>query len=718
MLYVDKYTISWFLQIKKSHIMIALTSVMLLLFFIPLFTYIYFAADLTSKEKLMNKNDQGITLLDLQNRPFFTFYQAKYKTFASISEIPKQTKEAVIATEDKGFYRHPGFSIKSIARSVVQDFKAKGLNYGGSTLTQQLVKNSLLTSKKDFIRKYQEIVLAAEVERRFSKDEILEMYLNSVYFGNGAFGVKEAAQSYFAKDANDLDIAQSAFLAGLLEAPSYLSSPSGKLTEAVNRQHYVLSRMKEQGYISQEQLAQAENEKLDFKNDNDDIRYAAPHFALMVKDELIKMYGEETVARSGFRVKTTINLDWQKYAEEVVNTQLDKLAPDQATNAAVVVEDPKTGEIRVLVGSRSWYNDQFGKVNMAEALRSPGSSFKPIVYLSALEGNIITPATILKDQPTTFRNDPNSTDPSVAYYKPVDYDRRFRGPVTVRRALSNSLNIPAVEVMNKVGIQRTLEMAKRLGITTLGGPSDYGLSLVLGTGEVPLVEMTNAYATFANQGRENQPTTIAQIYDKTGNLIYEHTPQNELVVDPKFAFLLSSILSDNQTRAEEFGNLLTISRPAAVKTGTAEDWKDSWTLGYTPSLTIGVWVGNNDNSSMREVAGSLGAAPIWKVLMEKFLAGTAKEDFEIPDGVVAEKICPWNGLSAKDASISGTISEYFVEGTAPVGRCIAPKVEPPKQDNKPSGSSQPSPTPQHSQMSQQGVQIIQTNKLQQQSKNS
>ncbi|MCL5784862.1 MAG: PBP1A family penicillin-binding protein [Patescibacteria group bacterium] len=674
----------------RRDLLVAFFAVTIFLCLIPILTYIHFASDLAPRETLINHNDQGIKLFDSKSRLFFTFYDAKLKKEVPLSNIPKVTQQAIIAMEDKDFYSHPGFSITAMIRAFFEDIQGKQLTYGASTITQQLVKNSLLNPRKDFLRKAQEIVLSQELERRYTKNQILEMYLNSVYFGEGSFGVEEAADIYFNKHAKDLNLAQSAILAAVLPAPSRLSLLNGDLTEAKRIQALVLDKMVEQKYITPEQKDEALKEDIGLDPHQNDLNATAPHFALMVRDQLIKQYGEEVVARSGFKVKTTLDLDWQKYAEKSVARQVENLRFNNVSNGSAVVMDPKTSEVKALVGSKDWNNSSFGKVNIAVSLRSPGSAFKPIVYIRAFEENFLTPATILQDEPTRFANFDEkkffarfptraaalynlANDPN-AYYRPVDYDRRYRGPVTVRRALSNSLNIPAVSVLQKIGVPDALDSAKNLGITTLGDPENYGLALVLGTGEVKLLELTNAYAVFANKGYRNEPTLILEIADKKGNLIYKYQPNPTRVVDEKYTFLISSILSDNKARAEVFGTALNISRPAAVKTGTAEEFKDAWTIGYTPSLVVGVWVGNNYNEPMDGVAGSLGAAPIWQDLMEKFLKGTPIEQFTPPEGIVKIPTCGSNPVSK--IATSSAAFEYFVKGTEPLKNCLTNTATP------------------------------------------
>ncbi|KKR80673.1 MAG: penicillin-binding protein, 1A family, nonfunctional [Candidatus Daviesbacteria bacterium GW2011_GWA1_41_61] len=657
------------LNLKRKFLAIFL-ALTLFLSLVPIITYATYIPDLDSKEEIMNKSSTGVVLFDRNNQPFFTFYQGRERQAVPLDEISPYLQMATVASEDKEFYSHYGFSPKAIVRALITDIKRGNFASGGSTITQQLVKNALLSPDKSITRKIQEILLAQELERRYNKNEILEMYLNSVYFGEGAFGVEEAAGRYFDKKSPDLNLAEAALLVGLLPAPSKLSPLSNDLTEIKKRQELILQKMMEQKMISDEDRLKAEKETLKFKPKANDLNTTGVHFAIMVKDELIAHYGEDKVSRSGFKVKTTLDLNFQTQAEQVVKQQLKILAPNNVSNAAIVVEDPKTGEIKALVGSKDWGAEGFGKVNVAVMPRQPGSSFKPIVYAAALEEKVITPATILWDQPTTFATN----------YRPKNYDGKFRGPVTARRALANSLNVPSVEVLSKLGVSSAVEMAQRVGITTIEDPQRYGLSLVLGAGEVKLLDITNAYATFANMGLKNDPSFILEIKDKYDQVIYTHQAKPKKVLNSEVAFLISSILSDSGARAEIFGTVLNISRKVAVKTGTSESYRDSLTIGYTPSLAIGVWVGNNDGRPMNSVAGSLGAAPIWKQLMEKFLQGTPKEQFIQPEGIVTYT-CR---------------REYFIKGTEPTAGCASSTPSPtvtisptPPQEGKKSALNQP-----------------------------
>jgi len=652
------------------------------LLLVPLFTYIYFARDIKDKESIMNRNNGGVTLVDRNGKEFFSFYQPKQKTYVTLTDIPLFAQKAAISSEDKQFYTHNGFSVSGIARAFVTDIFTRQLAYGGSTITQQLVKNALLTSQKNFLRKYEELVLSFEIERKFSKQDILEMYLNSVYFGEGATGIENASETYFSKHAKDLTLGEAALLIGILPSPSTYSPLSNAPSIAQRQEGIVLSDMVKDTIISQADADFAQRQKIIFRPKPElPTNIAAPHFALSIKDQLTKQYGEEYLARSGFIVKTTIDLPLQQYAETIVKQQISYLKYNKATNGAAVVIDPSNGEILAYVGSIDWNNDQFGKVDMVNTPRQPGSSFKPIVYAKAMEDRDITTATVLHDVPTTFTGN----------YKPLDYDRRFRGDVLVRRALSNSLNIPAVEVMQTIGIASALDMAKTLGISTLKQTSDYGLSLVLGSGETKLLEMTNVYATFANQGKYTPTSGILEIKDKYGEKTFTYQPQDTQALSPEVSFLISSILSDTNARAEEFGNALTISRVAAVKTGTTDEFRNALTIGYTPQVAVGVWVGNNDNTPMDNVAGSLGAAPIWRLIMEHYLLGKPIIKFVPPSAIESQLICYSNGLKSNYATRSA-YTEYFLSGTQPSGDCNAP-AQPTDIPTDTPAPAQPTDTP-------------------------
>ena len=644
--------------ISKKPLLFLFIGLLLLLLLIPIITYIVFTHDIQNKDRILNRNAIGLTLEDKDGKEFFTFYQPKQITYTPLSDIPLTMQEAAIAAEDRDFYTNPGFSIRGILRAVRENLEAKDIVQGGSTITQELVKTALLNSERNFLRKYQELILAIELSRRYSKDDILELYLNSVYFGEGAFGIENASQAYFNIPAKQLNLAQSALLAGLLPAPSAYSPLSNNPMIAKRNQERILDTMSELDYITTTEATKAKDQPLSYSTKpKDPINVVAPHFALMVKNELVKKYGEETVIRSGFKVRTTLNLAWQTYAERVVRQNVQALRFNDVSNGAAVIISPQTGEVNALVGSIGWENTEFGTVNMATTPRQPGSSFKPIIYADAIQQQLVTAATLLDDKPLTFADG----------YKPQNYDKQFRGFVTVRQALANSLNIPAVGVMEKVGVKNGLDFAKQLGITTLSDSRDYGLSLVLGSGEVPLLEMTNAYAAFANGGKIHiPPTLILEIKDKYDKTIFTYTPQTKDAASDGSSFIISSILSDNAARAPTFGGLLTISRPAAVKTGTTENYIDSLTIGYTPNLAVGVWVGNNDHTPMDSIAGSTGAAPIWRSLMNQFLSTLPNEPFRKPPSVVQRLVCPFKGLpDTNKFATSSAYLEYFLFATAP-----------------------------------------------------
>lgn len=659
------------LPLWKKIFVVAWPTVILLVF-IAVMTTISFAGALGSKDALMNRNNTGVTLLDRNGKAFYTFDNAHSDTYVALSDIAPIAQKALISSEDKNFYSEPGFSVTGIANAIYQNLIHSGNGGGGSTITQQLVKNALLSQNRSIFRKYQELVLSIEVERRYSKNEILEMYLNSVYFGEGAFGIEDAAQTYFGKSAKDLDTAQAAMLIGLLPAPSAYSPISGDINAAQTRQKYVLGRMETDGVITKDQVQAALSEQLTYQPPKSDDPAQAPHFALMVKQWLEDKYGQEQVARSGYKVTTTLDLSDQSLADAAVKKQVANLKYNQVTNGSTVIIDPKTGEILALVGSVDWNNTDFGKVNMATATRQPGSSFKPFVYGTGIQNRLMTAATIFSDTPQNFDG-----------YQPKDYDLKYRGDVTMRRALSNSLNIPAVEALNKIGLDPVIANAKAAGLTTLTEtPDQYGLSLALGSASARLTEMTNAYAAFANGGTHHDMQMVLGITDKNNQKIYQEQVTSSQVWSEGTAFIISSILSDNNARAEEFGSSLTVSasRPVAVKTGTTEDYRDAWTIGYTPSLAIGVWIGNNDNSQMSAVAGASGSGPIWISLMRQLLNGTPVEKFAQPSTVVSHDVCKADGALAQTSG-SNTYTEYFLTGTLPTKTCNEPQQQQPAQDN-------------------------------------
>lgn len=646
---------AWFRNLsRKKKILIIAAPVLAFLILTPIITYIVLANDIKDPERLMNRNNTGIVLEDINGNSFYSIGRAEPRDQVKLADISKDMKNALIASEDKDFYKHGGFSLAGYLRAA---FTGVG---GGSTLTQQLVKNTLLTDEHNYLRKYQELFMSIAVEQNYSKDEILEMYLNSVYYGGNAFGIEEAARVYFGKAPKDLTLAESAMLVGLLPAPNVYSPITGNVTYAKQRQTTVLSRMVTNKYITDDQKQAALAEQLTYASDGTSQNSIAPHFAEMVINELSEKYGYEKVMRSGYRVKTTLDITAQQALNDSVAAGMAHINAMGGSNASGLVIDPATGEIRALVGSADYNNDQWGKVNMVTTARQPGSSFKPIYYSYALADGVITPATILPDKVIDFGGG----------YIPRDADRSeaSRGQEPVRKAISMSLNIPSVHVMQDYGIDKSITAAKNLGITSVDASKNYGLSLALGSAEVSLKEMTNAYAAFANQGVQQDLLTIKQIDDKFGKKIFTGNSKSKQAISKEGAFLISSILSDNSARAAIFGSSLTVGgKTVAVKTGTTNDSRDAWTIGYTPQYAVGVWVGNNDNTAMRS-GGSDMAGPIWRNTMTKLLSGKANQQFPVPSSIVQRDVCKANGgLATKSGS--NTYSEYFMAGALPTTSC-------------------------------------------------
>lgn len=647
--------LNWFMGLsRKQKIMVIAAPILLFLILTPIITYLLLANDIKDPERLMNRNNTGIVLQDVNGKAFYSVGRAEHRNNVPLNQISQPMQHALIASEDKDFYKHGGFNLFSIIRALVTR------TGGGSTLTQQLVKNTLLSDEHSYLRKYQELFMAIAVEQNYTKDQILEMYLNSVYFGENAFGVEDAAKAYFNTTADKLDVAQSAMLVGVLPAPSAYSPISGSAEYAKERQTTVLTRMVNNNYITNEEKTAALSEELAYGSGGTNDNTVAPHFAEMVINQLSKKYGYETVMRSGYQVKTTLDLSAQTSLQDSVNAGMKHVNAMNGSNAAGLVLDPTNGEVRALVGSADYNNEKWGKVNMVTTARQPGSSFKPIYYSYALADGVITPATVLDDKVIDFGGG----------YTPRDADRSetSRGQVTVRQALDWSLNIPSVHVMQSYTITKSMTAAKNLGITTLDDNKNYGLSLALGSAEVPLQQMTHAYAAFANQGQQYDMQLIQRIDNKFGKEIFKVEHSSKQVISKEGAYLTSNILSDNTTRSRIFGSSLTVrGHTVAVKTGTTNDNRDAWTIGYNPQYVVGVWVGNNDNTVMAS-GGSDMAGPIWRNTMTKLLSGKQNVAFTAPSSIVQKAVCTGTGGLAQKAG-ANTYNEYFMSGALPTANC-------------------------------------------------
>jgi 1A family penicillin-binding protein len=549
------------------------------------------------------------------------------RTLIPFSEMPDSIKYAAISLEDQDFYTHYGIKLSSIVRSALMDVLNRGKAQGGSTITQQFVKNSILTTEKTYTRKIKEVILSLEIEQKFSKDEILGMYLNEIPYGSNAYGVESAAQTFFGKSARELSLDEAAMLAALPNAPTYYS-PYGSHIEALKvRQELALDRMASIGYISKEQADEAKKSDVFAKLTPNRENISAPHFVMYIKDYLESKYGDQSLEQDGLKVFTTLDWDKQQIAEKAVAEGAQKnMQKYNASNAALVAIDPKTGQILAMVGSKDYFDTSIdGQVNVAIRDRQPGSSFKPYVYLTAFSKGYF-PETMLYDVETNFDT---GTDKE---YIPQNYDGKFRGPLKMEEALGMSLNIPAVKTLYLVGVNEATKMAKNLGITGLNYPDRYGLSLVLGGGEVKLLDHTAAFSTLANGGVRKSKTAILRIENKEGKILEEYKEsEGEKVVDEKYVAMLDYVISNNKFRAPVFGEnnpLRFDNRQVAAKTGTTNEWRDGWTMGYTPSLAVGVWAGNNDNSPMAKAAdGSYVAAPIWRSFMDQVLGNYNVEKF-------------------------------------------------------------------------------------------
>jgi 1A family penicillin-binding protein len=569
----------------------------------------------------------------------FDIHQNVKRTDIHFEEMGANIKNATIAVEDADFYNHSGIRITSTIRAVLSNVFNIGIGGGGSTITQQLVKNTLLTPKKTIARKIKEWILAVKIDQSIPKEKILEYYLNEAPYGGSVYGIEEAAKTYFGKKAQDLGLAEAAYLASIPQSPTSLSPYGKNRNKLDDRKNFVLSRMLEVNFISEEEYNKAKNEVVTFQPQAI-MGIRAPHFVFFIKDYLEQKYGTDMVEKGGLKVTTTLDYNLQQKGEEITKRgALENEKNWNGSNAGLVAIDPKTGQILTMVGSRDYFDKGIdGNYNIATAERQPGSSFKPFIYATAFNKGF-TPDTVLFDLSTEFQTTCNEYGKALPghnqseCYMPDNYDGKFRGPIRLKDALAQSINIPAVKLLYLVGLKDAFKTSQDMGITTLKDPNNYGLTLVIGGGEVSLIDMTSAYGVFANNGLKNKYTGILKVEDTSGRVLEEFTQNTKESLPKNTALTISSILSDNNARVPTFGahSVLEISgREVAVKTGTTNNNKDAWTIGYTPSISVGVWAGNNDNKPMKK-GGSAVAGPIWNEFITEALKIFPNEKFEKPN---------------------------------------------------------------------------------------
>ncbi len=642
---------------------------------------VFFITQVPSPDDLTSRFvAQATKIYDNNGELLYDIFTDQNRTPVKLEDVPEVVKQATIAIEDKDFYKHQGFSVIGLVRGVVIEPLLHQRAQGGSTLTQQLVKNALLTNERSLVRKVKELILSIQVERAYTKDQILEMYLNEIPYGGTAYGIESAANLYFGKHAKDLNLAEASLLAGLPQQPS-VYSPYGTNPElSKDRQKAVLRRMTEEGFITKEKAKEAEETKLEYRTAQNEIGFKAPHFVLYVKQKLIEQFGDKMVEQGGLRVTTTLNYKLQEDVQKIVRDEVDRLKGSKVGNGAAVVLDPRNGQILSMVGSKDYFleseppNCESGvscvfdpNVNSALSLRQPGSATKPITYAVGLQRGY-TASSIFMDVKTEFPGGADNPN-----YIPVNYDGQFHGPTQMRYALGNSYNIPAVKMLALAGVKNVLDLGYRMGLTSWE-PSEenvnnVGLSLTLGGREVRLLDLTSSFGVFANKGKKVDPISILKVTDSKGKVLYEYKEtEGTKVLDEGIAYVISSILSDNGARTAAFGASSVLNVPgktAAVKTGTTDQKRDNWTVGYTPSIVAGVWVGNSNNEVMdpKIASGVTGASPIWQKIMVAALKGKPNEGFTAPGNVSYIDIDGLMGGKPKDGSPSR--KEYFVKGSEP-----------------------------------------------------
>ena len=648
---------------------------LLLAFSLSVIFFVYLFYDLPSIDSIPEHlNQPSVRITDRDGRLLYEIIPVTGGRNAALSveNIPQCMKDATIAVEDKNFYQNPGVDVSGIVRALWINIKGGETLAGGSTITQQVARTLLLSdevTERTLRRKLRETVLAWQLTRAYSKDEVLALYLNQIYYGGMAYGIEAASQTYFGKPASDLLLPECALLAGLPQTPG-VYNPFTNPDLALERQKVVLGLMEKTGFITADQRLAAEDAPLSYNAEPYPIE--APHFIWMIKDQLDDLFTSGQLSAEGSLViRTTLDLSMQNLAEEIVKRRIALFKPLEGQinlnvkNAALIVIDPHTGEILTLVGSADYFDTSiYGALNMVTARRQSGSAFKPIIYAAALDPTRVktfTAATSILDVATTFATKDGQP------YKPVNYDGREHGYVSVREALASSLNVPAVLTLQNVGIEKVIALANKLGVRSLGEPRNYDLSLALGGGEMNLLELSGAYAALANDGNYTGVSSILDIRDVDGNLLYapEKTSARQ-IIDPRVAWLISDILSDDRARTSGFGinSVLKIDRTAAVKTGTTTNFHDNWTIGYTPDLLVGVWVGNSDQEAMHNVSGLTGAAPIWHETIRSILQGRPDKKFTQPAGLLQTEVCDLSGLLPTE-TCPHTKTEWFIEGTQP-----------------------------------------------------
>lgn len=630
--------------------------------------FVWYSKDLPTPAKVVRRDGYSSRIYDRNGQLLYDVYKDAKRTPVAWEDIPDYLKKATIAVEDKEFYKHQGFDPLAPFRIVKNFFVLHQLT-GGSTLTQQLVKNVLLTSEKSVTRKIKEFILSVQIEARYKKDDILLMYLNEAPYGGTSWGVGTASEQYFGKPVKELNLAESVILAGLPQRPSVYSPFSKTPTAYIDRSAHVLDRMVVDGYITEVIAEDTLSQVKSYKFYNNNTKISAPHFVFWVKELLAEKYGEDVIEGGGLKITTTLDIKLQGEAEKIVSEEIDKAEKMGITNGAAIVLDPIDGQVLAMVGSRGYFSDKTdGNFNVVtQGLRQPGSAIKPVTYLTAIKKGW-TASSLIMDTPVTFA----STSPGQKDYSPQNYNGKFNGPMSLRTALGNSINATAVKMLANVGLENMLKQAYDMGLVTLEptkeNMSRFGLAVTLGGAEVKMIDLASAYSAFANGGRRVEPVGVLKVEDKNGRVLEEYKPvEGKRVMTPQEAFIISNILSDNSARELTFGvvnGLMIPNYQVAVKTGTTNDKRDNWAIGWAPNLMVAAWVGNNDNSPMLKVAsGVSGATPIWRRIMLYELPTRNKVDFSIPDKIVSIDVDQISGYAAHDGFPAR--QGYFIDGTQP-----------------------------------------------------